>query len=610
MIGSDWRYLYVNDAIVAQTGRSREQLLGRTMRDCYPGIEDTAMFSELRRCMSERAHHRMENEFTFPDGSVGWFELRFVPVPAGVCILSADTTEKRRAERALLESEEMFRGLHAVAPNPVLLVSTAGTILLANKEADRTFGFAEGGLAGTPVEELIPAAERGDYLGRWREAFERTRSGKIGQAFNLRAQRRDGATLPVDVSIGPCSYRGNEAFLGIVRDMTDRNNLERQLQQAQKMESIGRLAGGVAHDFNNMLGVILGHVEMALEQVAPSHDLHEALWEIRSAARRSADLTRQLLVFARKQMIAPKALDLNETVGDMLKMLQRLIGENVELSWKPCSGVWRVMVDPSQVDQILANLCVNARDAIAGIGKLAIETGNATLDDHYCASHAEVAPGDYVRLSVSDDGCGMDKETLGRLFEPFFTTKARGKGTGLGLATVYGIVKQNHGLIYVYSEPGQGTTFTIYLPRHTAADERIRAVAATAPALRGSETILLVEDEVSILKVTAKMLEQLGYSVLSASTPGEALRLAREHPGEIHLLVTDVVMPEMNGRELAEEMVSRHPGIKRLFMSGYAAEVVASQGVLEEGICFVHKPFSGHELASKVRQAIDHDLAR
>jgi CheY-like chemotaxis protein len=371
------------------------------------------------------------------------------------------------------------------------------------------------------------------------------------------------------------------------------------------MESVGRLAGGVAHDYNNMLGVILGHAEMALERVAPTEPLCHNLKEIRKAAERSADLTRQLLAFARKQTVAPKVLDLNKTVRAMSGMLRRLIGEDIDLAWMPGKELWTVNVDPSQIDQILANLCVNARDAIAGVGKVTVETGNISVDEAYCADHAGFVPGEYVLLAVSDNGCGMDAEVLSHLFEPFFTTKALGQGTGLGLATVYGAVKQNNGFINVYSELGQGTTFKIYLPRH-AAKQAPPAEAGRAQAEgRGSETILLVEDEPAILKMVILMLEREGYTVLGAGTPGEAIRLAREHAGRIDLLMSDVVMPEMNGRDLAKNILSLYPDIRLLFMSGYTANVIAHQGVLDPGVHFLQKPFSRVHLIAKLREALD-----
>jgi len=361
----------------------------------------------------------------------------------------------------------------------------------------------------------------------------------------------------------------------------------------------------VAHDYNNMLSVIIGYTELVLDKLAQADPMHAYLEEVLTAATRSKDITQQLLAFSRQQTIAPKMLDLSEAVESMLKMLRRLIGEDIDLAWLPSARPCPVMMDSTQLDQILANLCVNARDAIGDVGKITIETSTKTFDDAYCADHAGHMPGDFVLLTVSDDGCGMDRETQEHLFEPFFTTKEIGKGTGLGLATVYGIVKQNNGFIHVYSEPGQGTTFRIYLPRRWAAAEsesRKETAAADAP---GSETILLGEDEQAMLRMTTLMLSRLGYTVLTAGTPGEALALARENAAAISLLMTDVVMPEMNGRELARRLQSLYPGLKVLFTSGYTANVIAHRGVLDEGVNFIQKPFSKKDLAIKIRETLD-----
>lgn len=382
-------------------------------------------------------------------------------------------------------------------------------------------------------------------------------------------------------------------------------SLEDQLLQAQKLESVGRLAGGVAHDYNNMLSVIIGYTELAMEKV-PSHDpLHADLGEILRAARRSVEITRQLLAFARKQTISPRPMDLNETVEGMLRMLRRLIGEDIDLSWQPGAGLWPVKMDPVQIDQILVNLCVNARDAISGVGKITIETENMVFDEAYCADHAGFAPGRFVMLAVSDDGCGMDRQTLESVFEPFFTTKEINQGTGLGLSTVYGIVKQNSGFVNVYSEPGKGTTFRIYLPRHEGGTQRPEArLEDEIPRGRG-ETVLLVEDEPSIMKMGQVMLEKLGYRVLAAGGPEEALELAGARPGSIDLLITDVVMPDMNGRELAARIGPLCPGMRTLFMSGYTANVIAHHGVLDSGVHFLEKPFSRQELAVRVREVLE-----
>lgn len=402
---------------------------------------------------------------------------------------------------------------------------------------------------------------------------------------------------------------------GTVQDITERKRaeaehekLQTQLIQAQKMESIGRLAGGVAHDFNNMLTVIIGSAEMALDKVKPDDPLHDDLQQILDAAGRSADITRQLLAFARKQTINPKVLDLNETVEGTLKMIRRLIGEDIDLVWHPGLHLAPVYMDASQLTQVLANLCVNARDAIVGVGKILIETANVVLDAEYCNKHEGFVPGRFVLLSVSDEGCGMDAQTLAKIFEPFFTTKGVGKGTGLGLATVYGIVKQNNGFINVYSEPGDGTTFKIFLPRYESDTKSVQTgngeAGAKIPRAR-EEVVLIVEDEAAILNLSKAILTRLGYTVLTAGTPSEALRIAKSYNGVIHLLLTDMVMPEMNGRDLAERLRAERPHLKVLFMSGYTSDVIGNKGVLEDGIHFIQKPFSLDRIASKLREVLD-----
>ncbi len=388
------------------------------------------------------------------------------------------------------------------------------------------------------------------------------------------------------------------------RDITDQRLLEDQFIQAQKMESVGRLAGGVAHDFNNMLGVIIGHTEMAMEQVDSAQPVHEDLLEIQKAAQRSADLTRQLLAFARRQTVSPVVLDLNDTISGMLKMLRRLIGEDIDLVWKPMPRLWMVKIDPVQIDQILANLLVNAKDAISGVGAVTIETNNVVFDETYCEIHTGFIPGRFVMMAVSDSGSGMDKEILAHIFEPFDTTKEVGKGTGLGLATVYGVVKQNNGFINVYSEPGKGTSFKIYLPEVAETIETPKA-DVSRKELNGSETVLLVEDEEAILNLGKAILHRYGYTVLAAQTPNQALSLAENHQGPIHLLVTDVVMPQMNGRQLKEVLIRRYPEIRTLFMSGYTANAIAHHGVLEEGVNFLQKPFSVKTFAEMVRKTLE-----
>jgi len=403
------------------------------------------------------------------------------------------------------------------------------------------------------------------------------------------------------------AYALNFLHLGVAHESSEhkRKSLENQLIQAQRMESVGRLAGGVAHDYNNMLSVIIGYTEMAMDSVPGNNLLQDYLKEILKAAQRSTEITRQLLAFARKQNISPKVICLNDTVESMLKMLRRLIGEDINLSWKPGAGSSAVFMDPSQIDQILANLVVNARDAIGGVGNITIETGSVYFDEEYCADHPGFVCGDFMLLVVSDDGCGMDKEILKNLFEPFFTTKALGKGTGLGLSMVYGIVKQNNGFINVYSEPEAGTTFRIYLPLHVGDTVEVGAHdSVQIPSGRG-ETILIVEDEVSILKLAQKILEAANYCVLTASGPTRALEIAKEQGSNIDLLITDVVMPELNGRDLANRIQVHCPNVKMMFMSGYTANVIAHHGILDTGVNFIQKPFSKKDILTNVRKVLD-----
>ena len=516
--------------------------------------------------------------------------------------LQRDLQEQRRmkAEADLKESEEKYRLLITNAGEAIFIIQDE-VVKFPNPRASEMVGYTGEELAEIPFVDLIHPSDKEAVLERHLRLLER----KQPEPYPFRIIDKKGRAMWVQLTTAPTIWEKKPGILCFLRDVTEEKKLKSQLLQAQKMEAVGRLAGGVAHDFNNMLSVIIGHTEMALMITTSSDRLYLHLQDVNNAARRSADLTRQLLAFARKQTIAPKVLDLNDTVSGMLNMLRRLIGEDIELAWCPGAELWPVMMDPGQIDQVLANLCVNARDAIAGTGKINIETSNTAFDETYRAGHYGPVPVEYVLLAVSDDGCGMDEETQAHLFEPFFTTKEIGQGTGLGLATVYGIVKQNDGFISVYSELGQGTTFKIYLPRHQAAPGEILEESAVETLLGGTETVLMVEDEKAVLELGKVILETLGYTVLIANTPGEAIRLAEEYTGEIHLLLTDVVMPEMNGRELVQRIAPIRPSLKYLYMSGYTANVIADRGVLEEGVHFIQKPFSIKDLAVRVRLVLD-----
>lgn len=580
-------------------------------QDLYVPEDRERLLRAIDACVRDGIPYELEARIVRPDGHQRTCVIRGVAeeVQDGRAVRLAgsvhDITERKRVEDDLRASEEKFRRLFSQHSAVKLLIDPAsGRIVDANQAAARFYGW--------PVETMRQMnVAQINTLSVEQIQAEMERARREGQVhFEFRHRKRDGSVADVELFSSRVVLDGKEYLHSIVHDVTQTRRLEAQLLQAQKLESVGRLAGGVAHDFNNMLGIILGYSEMALNMVPTTDPLFGDLQEIREAARRSADIARQLLTFASRQTIEPRILDLGETVEGMLKMLRRLLGENIELEWRCEEDLWPVLMDPSQVDQVLANLCVNARDAIREVGRITIEMRNVSFDEAFCELHVGFQAGDHVLLSVSDDGVGMDRQTLEHLFEPFFTTKPLGEGTGLGLATVYGIVKQNRGFIDVYSEPGQGSVFKIYLPRHEVGSAARIREAPSLPARGGRETILLVEDEKSLLRMTSMMLETLGYRVLAASSPGEALRLAGASASDIHLLITDVVMPEMNGRELAREMLALRPAIKSLFTSGYTANVIAHHGVLDEGVCFLQKPFSASDLADRVREALQGESFR
>jgi len=520
-----------------------------------------------------------------------------------------DITTRKRAEDALRESENKFRSLYAAMSDGMALHE-----LVYDP-------------AGHPVDYVLqdanPAFER--HTGLRREAVIGRRASEIygGDIPYLDIYADVAATGsprhfettydPMKKTFSISVFTPQKAhFVTVFADITDRKQaeaekekLQAQLTQAQKMESVGRLAGGVAHDFNNMLMVIMGNVELSKMKIDAGHPLHKYLDGISKGAQHAATLTRQLLTFARKQIIAPEILNINNAIAEMLKLLPRLIGEDIAVVWRPGAVLGLVKIDPSQIDQILTNMTVNARDAIKGTGTITIETANVTLDSSDCAQLAEVKPGNYVMLTFSDTGCGMDPEARAHIFEPFFTTKDVGKGTGLGMAMVYGIVRQNNGYINVFSEPGQGTQFRIYLP--CVLNQSVLPATEETPAAGsgGSETILLVEDEESVRVVAHEFLASLGYTVLVAENPEKALRLAAEHPGEIHLLLTDVIMPGMNGRDLSLHLAETRPAIKCLFISGFDANVLSQRGILATGLAFLPKPFTRDKLAGKVREVLN-----
>ncbi|BCG45308.1 Sensory box histidine kinase/response regulator [Citrifermentans bremense] len=512
--------------------------------------------------------------------------------------LQAEVRERWKMEERLRDSNEKFSAAYNSAPVMITIFSLEdGRYLDVNNKFCSVSGFSREESIGKSAVELGWITPPDDELARGRIE----RDGRI-QDLEVSCTTKSGEKILCKNWGEIINVAGKKALLSIAMDITQYRKVEEQFHQAQKMESVGRLAGGVAHDFNNMLSVILGHAELCLMDKDNPQRMH--LEAILDAGKRSADMTRQLLAFARRQTVEPKVLDLNETVSGMLRMLERLIGEGIELVWAPGPKLEQVKIDPAQVDQMLANLCVNARDAISGIGRLTILTANVTLSERECRGNSDLSPGSYVMLTVSDTGQGIPPEAQEHIFEPFFTTKEIGKGTGLGLATVYGIVKQNQGGIKVESKPGSGTTFSIFLPCISRGAQIEGVDAEPEPILGGKETILLVEDEPSVTEMSRNILESLGYRIMVAAGPEDALRQVTSGTEMIDLLLTDVVMPGMNGRDLARELRSVHPGLKCLFMSGYTADIIADHGVLHDSVNFLQKPFDVRSLAAKVRSAL------
>jgi len=593
--------LDVNKAAVSYYGWPRERLIRMNIKEINT-LPPEAVFQEMNKAKTLKRIH-FEFRHRRADGSVRDVEVFSSRILLGgkeaLHSIVHDVTERKRAE---VERERLLAAIEQ-AGEAVCITDVNGTIQYVNPAFETITGYSRAEAVGENPRILKSGLQDDAF---YRNLWETIASGSTwkGQLVN---RRKTGELYTEDVTISPvCDATGSIAnYVAVKHDITEKQQLTAQLMQAQKMESVGQLAGGVAHDFNNMLTVIIGHTQMLLHQTDAAQPAHADLSAILNAAERSARITRQLLAFARRQPIAPRVLDLNDTVERMLKMLRRLIGEDINLVWSPGRNLWPVRMDPSQIDQVLANLCVNARDAIDGVGKITIETANASLDKAFDDSQSDFVPGDFALLAVSDNGCGMDKHTLDKIFDPFFTTKELGRGTGLGLSTVYGIVKQNNGLIRVYSEPGQGTTFKIYLPREPRQEVESQSDVRGSAIPAGDETLLLVEDEKAILKLGKRVLEQMGYRVLTAETPELALKLAELHAGGIHLLITDVIMPGMNGKDLAERLRSKHPDLKCLYMSGYTANVIAHHGVLDPGVHFIEKPFKVLDLAAKVREVMD-----
>ena len=600
---SDGKLLDVNEAFLSTLGYARGEVIGNRAADL--GLfRETGRREQLVEQLKQQGHlDHVELKFGRKDGTIltGLISGELVRYQDTECSLTVlvDITARKKDE---VERLRLATAIEQAA-EAIVITDPDGVIQYANPAFEVISGYTSQEVVGQTPRVLQSGKHDAAF---YRDLWTTIRSGRTwnGRIIN---KKKDGTFYTEEGSISPVREESGAIvnFVAVKRDITNELKMERQFLQAQKMDVVGRLAGGVAHDFNNMLGVILGYTEMALAQVDPAQQLHADLQEVRSSALRTADLTRQLLAFARKQTVLPRIVDLNATVETAINMLRRMIGENIRLEWRPNPGLWPIRVDPSQIDQILSNLCVNARDAITGNGQITIETDNVVLDQAYCANHDGAYPGEYVMMTFIDTGVGMTADVLSHIFEPFYSTKGVGEGTGLGLSTVYGIVKQNHGYISAESKPGCGATFKIYLPRQSGKIPEVDRAGATPVQKGRMETVLLVEDDLAVLTMTQQMLQSLGYQVLASSRSHEAIQIVRETAGEIHLMIVDVVMPDMNGPDLARQIHLFRPTLKCLFMSSYPSNVVVNSGV-GDGTNFIQKPFSITALASILRKILEH----
>ncbi|MEJ2185960.1 MAG: PAS domain S-box protein [Gemmatimonadota bacterium] len=605
IIDRDWRYVYLNQPAAAHGRYPRGQLIGRTMMDAYPGIEETEMFGRITRCMKERTPQRMVNRFTYADGDAAWFDLRMSPVPQGVLILSVDVSEQKAAEEELRRSrEDLATTLECIAEG-VVTTDVDGRVTGLNPAAEALTGWSLEEARGRPLDELVRLEDRrtAAVINEPVQTVLRDGSG-AGFATDTALIGRSGRPIPVRVSAAPMRHGGTvRGVVMVMKDVREETELTSMLHHSQKMEAVGRLAGGVAHDFNNVLSVIVGYGDLVLDAVPDGDPIRGWLAEIVKAAERGTTLTRQLLTFSRKSVYEPVELDVNEIITHMGALLRRVIGEDIELIVRLAPDVDGVRFDPAQVEQIIMNLTMNARDAMPDGGRLVIETANVELDEHYVHTHPDAQEGPHVMIAVTDTGQGMDELTRERIFEPFFTTKASGKGTGLGLSTLYGNVKQGGGNVWVYSEAGRGTSVKVYLPRAVeTAPTRPAPTAVEAPAPTGHETILVVEDEPAVRDMMRRVLERGGYTVLDAGDARAAVQRSKDHDGPIHLLLTDVVLPGTGGPGMAELLRQDRPALKVAYMSGYADDAIVHHGILEPGTAFIEKPLTSKVLLRKVRE--------
>ncbi|MBI4775515.1 MAG: PAS domain S-box protein [Deltaproteobacteria bacterium] len=598
---------YANPAICKMLGYTEDELRRMSVKDIHTKNDLDRVISGFEAGAKNGKGLAQDVPCLRQDGSIIFADFNSTRtliegIPCNVAFVT-DVTERKKSEDALKESEERFKTLFEYAPDAYYLHDLEGRLIDGNRAAERLIGYSKEELIGKSFMELgLLSAEE---LRKAAELLRKNVRGLATEPDEFILHRKDGKQVFVEVRTSPLTIGGRNVVLGIANDISERKSLEQQLRQSQKLEAIGRLSGGIAHDFNNLLTTVIGNAELILEDIPDDDPVREGIHEIKNAGERAASLTRQLLAFSRKQVLQPTVVNLNQTVLDMEKMLGRMIGEDIEFRTVLSPDLGQIEADVGQLEQVIMNLVVNARDAMPKGGKITIETGNVNIDEGYARAHIAVTPGPYVTMSVSDTGFGMSRETQGMIFEPFFTTKGKGKGTGLGLSMVYGIVKQSNGNIWVYSELGKGTTFKIYLPRveKSASETEWKAEKSEPPS--GSETVLVVEDDQMVREFAVRVLQRYGYNVLIAANGEEAIEIARVHQGPIHLMLTDVVMPGISSRDMEESLKSFRPEMRVLYMSGYTDNAIVHHGVLDPGKAFLGKPFTPNSLGRKVREVLD-----
>ena len=603
-------HTYANAAFAEMMAIHTDAIIGRPWKQVYAAEDVALVESEIRQALRQGGRWSGAVNMHRWDGSASPVEMSITTLPdGGVVCVSRDMSARREAENARAQAEAKYRMLveQVAAISYIAELGIYGEWLYVSPQVETMFGFsAEEWLTDSRAwtrhvlpedHATVEAAEAASQRG---ERFQ----------AEYRVVRKDGRIIWVsDTAVVVEGSNAHPLMEGIIVDITDRKLLETQLQQSRRMEAIGRLAGGIAHDFNNLLTIIKGYTELALKRPRLTPELQADVERIEDASERASTLVRQLLAFSRRQVLQPKLLDLNSIVMGLDKLLRRLMDEDITMSTMPGPNIGTIKADPGQMEQVIMNLVVNARDAMPKGGRLTVETANVDLDAAYASDHATVKPGQYVMLAVSDTGTGMSPETVAHIFEPFYTTKESGRGTGLGLSTVYGIVKQSGGYIWVYSEPGRGSSFKVYLPRVEQTAEVLPAAKAPSKEQRGSETILLVEDQAQVRELARMALAEKGYIVLAASNPQDAQSICAQHGTAVHLLLTDVIMPGLTGRELAKRLTAQHPRMRVLYMSGYTYGIVAQSGMqnglLDDGVAFLQKPFTPSALTEKVREVLD-----